>query len=345
MNHKNKSVCFFVKSPFEQIKKEQYTSGDLEILRHLGYDVSFANKFGNLSWDCDIYFSWWASGSFIPLIAAKLRGKPIIVVAGGNEALFYRDSLSKEPKGYLAAPFYKRLATRLTLKFSDYVLVVSEYMIKDVLQLGAREVQLIPNAVDISQFSSTRKEIEGIKNITSIFRLEKSTVELKRAENLIRAFAIVLIDFPNQILKIIGSKEDAYQDLLKLCEFLRISKNVHFIGSVDNSKVSAILNETRVYVQPSDTETFGVAVAEAMCAGIPVVCSKTGGLMDLVGEDGVYIDQNSPDSIAQGIVKVLALKKNEYLDLSEKLRNRVTQKFNRKLRGEKLERIIKELIK
>ena len=120
-----KRVCFFSNECLEQLQKEQYSIQDITILNELGYNVIIATSFREIPLGCDLYFSWWASGSILPLVKARLSSKPIIVVAGGNEAMFYQDSVSKDSLGYLATPWYKKLATRLCLCFADKVLAVS----------------------------------------------------------------------------------------------------------------------------------------------------------------------------------------------------------------------------
>ena len=155
-----KTACFFSHENKSQLQKEQYSLQDIRILHDLGYDVTIATSFSEIPWGCDLYFSWWASGSILPLIKARLSGKPIIVVAGGNDSMYYRDSLSGIPSGYFATPWYKKLAARLSLRFATVVLVVSHFMLDDVKSLGARAPMVVPNSVDTHTFrpNSSRRQ-------------------------------------------------------------------------------------------------------------------------------------------------------------------------------------------
>lgn len=338
---KNIKICFFSHEPIAQLYKEQYSVQDINILNEISSNVHIANTFGRVPWNCDLYFSWWASGSILPLIKARLCGKPIVVVAGGNDSMLHRDSSSGRPMGYLVTSWYKKLATRLTLTFSSRVLVVSEYMLEDVKRLGAENPVVVFNSVDVEKFkysSSTRKYV------TSIFRLDESVILNKRAENFIRSIPMVLNDFPEQKFIIIGEKCNAYNRLYDFVVHLGIEDNVDFLGSINNSEVVEWMQESKVYVQVSDTETFGVAVAEAMSCGTPVVISRRGALPEVAGAVGFYVDHDSPESIAQGIGDVLSMASDEASQVSAQSRNIICSKFSYEKRRDSIVQIINDLI-
>jgi len=62
----------------------------------------------------------------------------------------------------------------------------------------------------------------------------------------------------------------------------------------------ALYKSADVYVQPSIVEPFGMAVVEAMACGLPIVASRTGGLMDSVlpGGNGYLVEPGNPSGIA-----------------------------------------------
>lgn len=334
---KKTKVCFFSTSAKEQIKKP-YLLQDIRILHELGFEVVIATSLREIPWDCDFYFSWWTSGSILPMIVAFLTMKPIFVVAGGLEAMLYRDSLTKKPKGYLATPFYKKIATRITLKFCTKALFVSEFMRKDVTKLGAKSPILVYNSIDTKKFISS-----GVKRteITTIFNFDYDVVEIKRGFVLLESIAKVILEFPDQVFTFIGAKGDVFDKFVEKSIDLKVHNNIQFINKIPNEEVTNWMQRSIMYIQISDTETFGVAIAEAMSCETPVVVSNRGSIPEVVGNFGVYVDQNDPNDVAKGILKILKLTREEYNELGEQLRRRVLQNFSYEKRKEEIKKIIR----
>lgn len=260
------------------------------------------------------------------MLIAIIRRKPIIVVAGGNEATFYRDSVTGAGVGYLAGGVVKRLITRFVINHASELISVSRYMQKNVEKFGRFDSKLIYNCVDINIFRPGNPAKRDF--LLTSFRIQTEVVNLKRGANIIKAIAHVVKTYPKIKLKVIGSIEDGYPLIIDLCQKLNILKNVDFLGSLDNTQIPSFLQQSLAFLQPSDTETFGVAVVEAMSAGTPVIVSSAGALKEVVGEHGIYVDQNDPISIANGILRVLQMDEYEYMRLSIACRGHVVENYS-----------------
>ncbi len=333
-------ACFFTTSDYAQVLREQYTYADMRILKELGFEVIFSNRLLDIPLDCDIYYSWWASGSIYPLIVAKMVRKPNIVVAGGNEAQLYRDSQTNQAQGYLAGSFLKKIATRLTIKFSTRTIAVSSFMTNDLIKLGCVSPLVVHNCVDTNKFIPNKEAAKEF--VTTSFRLDKEPTLVKRGENFILAAALVSQSWPSARFLVIGHKGSSYECLFRLVCRLGLEANFHFTGGLDNHSVVEYLQRSICFVQPSDTETFGVAVAEAMSVGCPVVLSSRGALPELADNIAIYVDHNSPESIANGIMKLLKLNSTELINIGLDSRARIIGNFSYAKRKDAISRLIFE---
>jgi len=334
------NCCFFSHEEREQLQKEHWNNQDIRILRELGFHVTITTNFREIPWGYNLYFSWWASGSILPFIKATLSMKPIIVVAGGNEAMLNYDSADGVPFGYLATPWYKKLATRICLRYATVILVVSKYMVNHVKRLGASTPLVVYNCIDTKTF----KPAECTKVfITTVFNSEKGVVKIKRGKVFIQSIPLILKEFPKQKFIIIGRKGNAYKQLQHIVSNLHITENIEFIGHIDNSQIPKYLQKSKIYVQISECETFGIAIAEAMSCGIPVVTSKQAAIPEIVGNCGIYVDHNEPKSVATAIVNLLRKSESERKEIGLKARSRIIKYFSYKKRKKLIKQIIEKL--
>jgi glycosyltransferase involved in cell wall biosynthesis len=100
------------------------------------------------------------------------------------------------------------------------------------------------------------------------------------AEKQIEQIAEVLKAIPNTHLAIVGdgpyrpALEEIYKDL-----------PATFVGYLKGEELSAAYASSDIFVFPSAIETFGLVVAEAMAAGLPVVSSRVGGVPEIIDHD------------------------------------------------------------
>jgi glycosyltransferase involved in cell wall biosynthesis len=118
------------------------------------------------------------------------------------------------------------------------------------------------------------------------------------------AFAVALASIPSARLVLVGDGE-LRGELVEMAERLGISEAVEFRGEVEN--VWAEFAEADAFVLGSLYEPLGIAVMEAMAAGLPVVSTAVGGVPELIADEvnGLLIPPGDVDALAQGLVKVL----------------------------------------
>jgi glycosyltransferase involved in cell wall biosynthesis len=71
---------------------------------------------------------------------------------------------------------------------------------------------------------------------------------------------------------------------------LRIEDRVHYLGWCGGARLEAFYDAIDVLVQPSTYEPFGLAALEAAARGIPLVCTRIDGLVEVLGESAIYCE-------------------------------------------------------
>jgi glycosyltransferase involved in cell wall biosynthesis len=222
------------------------------------------------------------ASSFLGTIAARVTRVPIVVCHDHSG----RDIYNQHP---LFGHFILRPLQRLQAFFVDHYITVSSEVYdfhRSVLRRPRSKIHVIRNWFLRAQFASVashshraiRAEL-GIPHnhlvIGSVGRLSDEKGYCK----LLYEFARCLPMRPNLSLILVGDG-DQKKHLRSVAKDLEISSHVHLVGQQND--VAPFYSAFDIYIQPSDYETFGIAVLEAMVFSVPVIVSDVGGLTDIV---------------------------------------------------------------
>jgi glycosyltransferase involved in cell wall biosynthesis len=109
---------------------------------------------------------------------------------------------------------------------------------------------------------------------------------IKRVDALLRAYAALERTQPTALV-IAGDGDAALLTRLKqIAADLDIGNEVHWVGFVHGALKRWLLARAALFVLPSDSENYGIAVVEAMNAGLPVIVTQGCGLADFVRQHG-----------------------------------------------------------
>jgi len=177
--------------------------------------------------------------------------------------------------------------TRFSIEESDRVTAISHYL-RDITEREfgiARPVEVIPNFVNCDVFEPADGECrreEFAPNEEKILVHLSNFRPVKRVADVVEIFELVRREIPAKLL-MIGDGPDR-----TVAEWMVREKNLArdaiFVGK--QSQVQNLLNCADVLLLPSDLESFGLAALEGMACGIPPICSKVGGLPEVI-QDGV----------------------------------------------------------
>jgi glycosyltransferase involved in cell wall biosynthesis len=141
-------------------------------------------------------------------------------------------------------------------------------------------IAIIPNGIDLSEFyplpdanalAQRRPEVQGRRRVLFLSRLHPK----KGLENLLEAWRRLAADFEDWCLLIGGSGEPEYEHGLKsIVKNAGLEKIVFFLGPVYGTAKRDALGGADVFVLPSFSEGFSVAILEAAAVGLPVVFTR-----------------------------------------------------------------------
>lgn len=286
---RKRSVCFFahVRNQ-EELRRVEFYGQDIRVLEDLGCDVQLATRATELK-PADLYIAWWWTWAFIPVTYAHLRGKPVIATGVFDYWNFHE------------RPLHQRVLIRYAIRSADTNVFVSSLELKKVPEVATvRNGRYVPCAIDTDVYHSTRVPREDF--ILTIATMRGPNSWRKCIEEVIEAAPIIHRRFPETHFIIAGDHEDRYP---KLAKRLGAEDYVYFPGIISRAAKIDLMSRCRVYLQPSRFEGFGVAIAEALSCGAPVVTSRVGAVPEVVGDAGVFVDGTSPSEIAAGCVALL----------------------------------------
>ncbi len=223
------------------------------------------------------------------------------------------------------------------LRDSDIVLADSEFNRDELLQISARDIQVLPLIPDPSRWHEPANpgianilRAHGGKNILHVGRLAPN----KCVEDIIKSFYFYHHKINRKSrLWLIGSDTDTevYSfELRRLVNELRLKDSVTFVGAAADSELRAFFENADLYISMSEHEGFCLPLLEAMHFGIPIIAFNSSAVPETLGEAGVLVSEKSPARIGELIELLLsdgALRRNAIDAGRERLRHATLSKF------------------
>lgn len=230
--------------------------------------------------------------------AARHFKKPYVITPHG-----VLDPWCLSHKWWKKYPYY-HLLERRNLEQVSALHVTSPFEAAGLAKLGFVEKNhVIPLCVDLSDYAFKYQPGKVSFNLLFLSRLDP----IKGLPVLLEAIAIIKMRFDVPVqLKIAGQGDKEYVfQLNTLIKNLKISENVVFVGFLQGAAKSEALAEADIFVLPSYHENFGLAAAEALAAGLPVVLSDQVGIAQDVAKAfaGTVVPVNRPLLLAEAIMK------------------------------------------
>ena len=166
--------------------------------------------------------------------------------------------------------------------------------------LQAEKVPVIYNGVALSKCCP--KEDYRLAEPAQLLHVGRFNAQ-KNHRGLLDAFCLVLKEYPNCRLTLIGDGE-LQEEIRQYAQDLGIQEKVSFLGN--RTDVYPFLQAADLFLLPSKFEGMPMTIIEAMGTGLPIVASAVGGVPDML-EDGIsgMLVSCEPEEIAQTVLQLL----------------------------------------
>ena len=202
---------------------------------------------------------------------------------------------------------------RLTLRRTARVIAVSEAVAGGLQAqniFASGQIETIHNGVDMTRFDHEGKRQADPHHQ----RLRIGTIghlgTIKGHEDFVRAAAIVSKRYDNVEFIIAGKDKSRNNEnragIEKLIKGLGLEDRVHLTGWIDN--VAQLLSSFDLFVSAARAEPFGLAIVEAMAAGVPLIATASEGAREIVNQNhsGRLVPVGNVESMAKAMIELLS---------------------------------------
>lgn len=290
--------------------------------------------------DCDIFHAFSGVGLYS---ARRAKERGAVVICDQNSpypdyerhlirAEYEKLGLAFDPPGLLYDSKIKA-----AYELADYIIVPSEFAKHSFIQAGydPDHLMVIPYGAELQTASRPESASGEVFRIIYVGQI----VPRKGVHYLVQAFEE--LGLPDAELLLVG---DVGEEMCGFVErWVRRNPRVTATGSVPRIQLNEYYGRSSVFVLPSISDSFGLVVAEAMAAGLPVIVTENTGSRELVceGAEGFVVPIRDVEELKE---KILRLYENSGLrrEMGAAARNRVKE-FSWEKYGERLISVYEEI--
>jgi len=211
---------------------------------------------------------------------------------------------------------------RSAVQAARLIITVGNELSNDLDRLFDRKCVIIPNPVDTQLFALPQKNRNS-----DIFKIlfVGNLISRKNVNILIDAFAQFKKN-KSTILNIVGQGQER-DNLRKQVASLGLEYCIRFSDESKRSSILTAMQEANLLVLPSQVETFGVVIVEAMSTGIPVIATRCGGPESIIRPStGLLVSPGDTEGLKSALEEMY-LKRDYWLQCQNDIRRDAEQRF------------------
>ena len=297
----------------------------------------------------------WLPVDAMTVLWAKKKGYKVVLTPHGmlEPYVMKRNWWTKKVPALL---LYQRKA----LQRADCLVATAEQERENILKLGYNDrVAVVPIGLDVndivmkSSWQRTKKivflsrihEKKGIEFLLEAWA-ELLNEEKKKTETTDNASHSSLLELPSCTIYIYGMGEEGYiSQLQQQAEQLGISEHVQFAGSVQGEEKWRVLREADLFVLPTHSENFGIAVAEALASGTPVITTQGTPWQDIADNDCGWWVPVGKEPLKKALRSFLHKSESELEQMGRNGRRLIETKFSTASMAERMISLYKEILR
>jgi len=230
-------------------------------------------------------------GDFVPIISKLLGFKTIMHI--------HLDPTHHVPIKSLLINIYKQITWRTSFLFTDRIVCPTNAYFEIISKYGINRKKCVAIHNGIKLENSNYKDTTKFPNeLLYVGRLAKE----KNISRLLDAFKVVQKKYKSINLHIVGDGEKM-QDVITKIKNENI-KNVIIHGSILHGKITDVYNKCDIFISPSDSESFGNTLLEAMNFGLPIVATDIPAYREVLGTAGI-LAKPTPEDFAKNIIHLI----------------------------------------
>lgn len=248
-------------------------------------------------------YGYWYQPADVTARYAKKHKIPFIF-----HPIYYKNRIRKK----LVWNLYTSLIGKKTFAAADVVAVISRYEQKLIEDAGmpVKRFALIPPGIDVANFSVAHKNPFEARSIRGNILLAVSRIsKAKGLQDIIRALPDIKRQAADTVLVIIGEDFGYKNTLVALAKKLGVQESVHFFGKASSEELYGAYQHATLFVHASHYEAFGIVLAEAMAAGLPVVARNAAAIPFVVPHEQAGLLFTTHDELVQNVVSLLGIPK------------------------------------